>query len=114
MHNMRKLAALSLVALALVLGSSTVFIPAVRGQAGLSTGSIQGTILDPNGASVPDGKVTITSKATGQSTTPQVTSTGEYSSGPLTPGVYVLKIEAPNFKVVEETITVQVGRVSSG
>ncbi len=65
------------------------------GQAGLSTGSIQGSVLDPNGSSVPAAKVSITSKATGQTTTPEVTSTGEYNSGPLTPGIYVVRIEAP-------------------
>src|SRR6202790_3716087 len=84
------------------------------GQAGLSTGSIQGAILDPNGSSVPNAKVSITSKATGQTTTPEVTSTGEYNSGPLTPGVYVVRVEAAGFKVFEKTITVQVGGVSSG
>jgi hypothetical protein len=84
------------------------------GQAGLSTGSIQGAVLDPNGSSVPSAKVTITSKATGQTMTPEVTSTGEYNSGPLTPGVYVVRVEAGGFKAIEKTITVQVGGVSSG
>jgi hypothetical protein len=84
------------------------------GQAGLSTGSVQGAILDPNGSSVPGAKVSITSKATGQTANSEVTSTGEYNSGSLTPGVYVVRVEASGFKVVEKTITVQVGVVSAG
>jgi hypothetical protein len=93
---------------------SLALAPAAHAQAGQSTGSISGTILDPNGASVPNAKVTITSKATGQVTSPAVSSAGDYTSGPLTPGDYRLKVEASGFKAVEETITVQVGVISSG
>ncbi len=83
-------------------------------QATISTGSIQGTILDPNGAVVPSAKVTITNRATGQQLTPEVTSSGTYNSGPLQPGDYLVRVEASNFKVIELPVTVQVGVVSSG
>jgi hypothetical protein len=86
----------------------------VAAQATVSTGSIQGTILDPNGASVPTAKVTITNKGTGQKITPTVTSAGEFNSGPIVPGDYALRVEAAGFKVVEKTIFVQVGVISSG
>ena len=36
-------------------------------QTTVSQGSIQGTVTDPTGAVVPDAKITITNKATGQS-----------------------------------------------
>lgn len=86
----------------------------VAAQATVSTGSIQGTILDPNGASVPAAKITITNKGTGQKITPVVTSAGEFNSGPIAPGDYVLRVEAAGFKVVEKAITVQIGQISSG
>src|SRR5689334_21174991 len=88
--------------------------PPIGAQATVGTGSIQGTILDPNGAAVPQAKVKISSKETGQTITPEVTSSGEYNSGALKPGVYVVRVEAAGFKAVETTITVQVGIISNG
>jgi len=86
----------------------------VAAQATVATGSVQGTILDPNGASVPAAKVTITNKGTGQKITPAVTSAGEFNSGPIAPGDYVVRIEAAGFKAVEKAITIQIGQISSG
>jgi hypothetical protein len=100
--------------LALFVGSSIVLPPNAYGQAGLSTGSIQGTILDPHGATVANAKIKITSKATGAKGSPEVTGTGTYNSGPLVPGEYVIRVEAPGFKAVEETMTVQVGNITPG
>ncbi|MCU1241505.1 MAG: Oar protein [Candidatus Acidoferrum typicum] len=87
--------------------------PAVQAQAGLSTGSIQGAILDPHGATVASAKVTITNKATGAKIAPVVTPSGEYNSGPLSPGDYVVRLEAAGFKAVEKTVTVQVGNITA-
>jgi hypothetical protein len=103
-----------LAAVVLFAGASLLAPANANAQATISSGSIQGTILDPNGATVSDAKVSITSKATGQVTSPEVTSAGDYSSSGLLPGIYVVRIEAPGFKAVEKTITVQVGVVSSG
>src|SRR5215470_17996213 len=93
--------------------AALVCAPGTFAQAGLSTGSIQGTILDPHGASVPGAKVTITSKATGAAQTPEV-SGGSYNSGPLIPGDYVVRVEAQGFRAVEQTMTVQVGNITPG
>ena len=82
-------------------------------QATISTGGIQGIISDPQGAAVPTAKVTITSKGTGAAITPPVTSSGNYASGSLEPGEYLVRIQAPNFKTVEIPVTVQVGNVST-
>lgn len=88
--------------------------PAVHAQATVATGSIQGEILDPKGGTVSTAKVTVTSKDTGQKITPQVTSAGEYNTGALIPGTYVVRVEVPGFKTVERTTVVQVGQVASG
>lgn len=87
---------------------------AAHAQATISSGSIQGEILDPKGATVSTAKVTVTSKDTGQKITPQVTSAGEYNSGALIPGTYVVRVEVPGFKTVERSIVVQVGQVANG
>ena len=102
------------VVLALTVGINLAFVPAAHAQAGLSTGSIQGLILDPNGATVATAKVTITSKATGAKVSPAVTGAGEYNSGPLVPGDYTVRVEAPGFKATEKPAIVLVGNITSG
>src|SRR5579864_8579245 len=109
-HSMKIFALLSGLALLVMLAMPTH----VAAQATVGTGSIQGTILDPNGATVPAARVTITNKGTGQKITPAVTGAGEYNSGPIAPGDYVVRIEAGGFKALEKAITVQIGRISSG
>ena len=95
MHRMRLMTStFAILVLGVALGMNLMVVPSAHAQATISSGSIQGTILDPNGASVSTAKVSITSKATGQTTNPEVTSSGDYSSGPLSPGVYVLRVEA--------------------
>ena len=102
------------VILCLIIGMNAVITPVAKAQAGISTGSIQGTILDPNGASVAGAKVLITSKCTGAKIAPDVNSTGAYNSGPLVPCEYIVRVDAPGFRALEEKITVQVGNVSPG
>ena len=114
MRNWRKIALGTLVVLALLIGGSAALLPTAHAQAGLSTGTIQGTILDSKGGSVAAAKVTITSKGTGAKIMPEVTSSGTYNSGPLVPGEYVVRVEAAGFKAIEETFTVQVGNITPG
>jgi hypothetical protein len=84
-----------------------------RAQATISTGSVQGAVLDPKGAVVVSAKVTITNKDTGQKSNPEVSSAGTYNSGPLPPGTYVVRVAAQGFKTVEETVGVAVGIITS-
>ena len=67
-------------------------------QSTIATGSIQGTVTDPNGAVVPDAAITITNKATGQSNKTASTASGTYTSGALIPGEYQIRIEAKGFR----------------
>ncbi|HEY6348458.1 MAG TPA: carboxypeptidase regulatory-like domain-containing protein, partial [Candidatus Angelobacter sp.] len=83
-------------------------------QSTISTGSIQGTITDPNDAVVANANITITNKATGQSTKTTSSSSGTFSSGSLTPGTYEMRIEAQGFQTQVITIPVQVGVTASG
>ena len=83
-------------------------------QATISTGSIQGTITDPQGAAVVGATVTISSPSTGKSVTVTTDGAGLFNSGALVPGVYNVRITAQGFKTVSTALTVQVGSVSSG
>lgn len=82
-------------------------------QATVSTGSVQGTVTDPQGGAVPNAKVMISNKNTGQEFTLTTTSSGAFSSGALTPAIYSVRVEAASFKTTETTLTVQVGQVTS-
>jgi len=83
-------------------------------QSTISTGSIQGTVTDPNGAVVQNASVTITNKGTGQQIKTKTSSSGAYASGPLQPGAYEVRVEAPNFQTQVTQLTVQVGVTSNG
>src|ERR1700685_586550 len=75
----------------------------------VGTGSVAGTITDPKCAVGAGAKVDITNKAT--SAVIQVTSSpaGAYTSGPIVPGDYVVRIEAKGFKTASLPLVVQVG-----
>jgi len=87
--------------------------PTANAQATISTGSLQGAIVDPKGAVVVSAKVTITNKETGRKAEPEVTSAGNYNSGPLPPGRYLVRVAAQGFKTVEQTVDVAVGIITS-
>jgi len=64
-------------------------------------GSILGTVTDPNGAAVPNAKVTVTNVHKGTSDTVTTNSDGNYSATHLIPDVYSVKVEVPNFKTAD-------------
>src|SRR5437660_9095832 len=84
------------------------------GQSTIATGSIQGTVTDPNDAVVPNATVTIMNSATGEAKNVTTSSSGTFASGALTPGAYEVRIEAQGFQTVLTKIAVQVGVVTSG
>jgi hypothetical protein len=86
----------------------------MRAQTTISTGSIQGTIVDPTGAVVAGAKVTIADNSTGQVITQTTGSAGTYASGALIPGNYRVRVEAKGFKTLDETVAVDVGVTTSG
>jgi Carboxypeptidase regulatory-like domain len=96
--------------LAVLLALSTLLFS----QSTSSTGSIQGIVVDQTGAVVSGAKVRITRIATGQVVNVTSTSAGAYTSGALTPGDYVVHVEAPGFKTAELPLNVQVGVTTAG
>ena len=86
----------------------------MRAQSTVATGSIQGTVTDPNDAVVANATVTITNVATGEVKKVTSTSAGTFASGALIPGDYEVRIEASGFQTVLTRIAVQVGVIATG
>src|SRR5437763_7990228 len=74
---------------------------ALAAHAQVTSGNVRGIVTDPNGAVVPNAKVTITQKSTNISQTTQTTDTGDYEIRGLIPADdYAIKIEAASFKTL--------------
>src|SRR5215469_4052211 len=86
----------------------------VLAQSTVGSGSIQGTVTNQLGAAQSGAKVTITSKATGAALRFTTSSTGTYSSGPLQPGSYTVRVESTGFKTVALALNVEVGVATAG
>ena len=80
----------------------------------VSTGSIVGKVSDPQGKVLGDTKVEITNKATAAVIHVTTSSEGWYSSGPIQPGTYIVRVTAKGFNRAELPIVVQVGNMANG
>lgn len=63
-----------------------------------TTGTLRGQVLDPQGAVVPNAKVTVTNDATGVEESTATTSAGTYIFPSLLPGHYTVKVESAGFR----------------
>lgn len=96
----------SMISLALIMMSLTPAILAAQQP----TGSIEGTVTDAQGAVVPGATITVRGVGTGFSRTGNSGDSGHYKFLQLPPGVYEVKVTAPNFKAsVANNIEVAVG-----
>ena len=87
--------------------------PALLLMAQVPTGTIVGTVTDPQGAVVVKAKVSITNKDTGASRVVETKSDGSYTAPSLPPGNYLVRAEAPGFKVLDRTVEVLTGATVS-
>src|SRR5437868_3890422 len=86
-----------------------VLVCVLAAHAQTTTGNVRGTVTDPNGAVVPNAKVTLTQKSTNFTQTAQTSSDGTFEFNNLQPATdYVISVEAANFK----TLTLNDVRVS--
>jgi hypothetical protein len=94
----------------LTLFSSVVFL----GQSTPGTGAIRGMVIDTAGVAVSGAQVTIGNKV--RASVVQVTTSpqGTYSSGPLEPGEYMVRMTMKGFKRVEMSVVVRVAAITSG
>src|SRR6185369_7498444 len=92
-----------------LLTCALMLVSASWAQSTNASGSIQGTVSDQSGAVVSSATVTITSDAKGQKITKTSTDSGTFTSGPLNPGPYTVRIERKGFQSVTMPVTVQIG-----
>jgi hypothetical protein len=95
---------------ALLLGLGLSILPAQT----VGTGSIVGLVTDAQGKVVAGAKVEISNKATAAVIHQMTSSAGWYSSGPIQPGSYSLRIEAPGFNATHLSLPVRVGNTTTG
>jgi Carboxypeptidase regulatory-like domain len=96
-----------------VLSLCILLVGAAFAQSTISTGSIQGTVTDPSGAVVSGARVSIRNRGTDKTAITASNSSGTFTSGALTPGDYLVRIEYSGFKTVEIPVTVQVNTTAS-
>src|SRR6476660_428173 len=87
-----------------------MFAAVFAGAQAIVTGSISGTVEDASGALVSGAKISATQLTTNRLYTTESTSAGVISLRNVPPGIYNVRIEAPNFRVFESTgLVVAVG-----
>ena len=97
----------------LLLGLVCLFAgPSSTAQVSYSTGTLRGTVLDPQGASVPKATVTVTNPATGVAATATTSADGSYQLISLNPGTYEVQVLAGGFeKIVAKGVVITVGQI---
>jgi hypothetical protein len=93
---------------AFLLMVSMLLITSAYGQ--VSGGTLNGTVTDPSGSSIPGAKVLIKNVATGVESNAETNGNGFYTVPNLLAGEYRLTISAPGFNTATETgVTMTVG-----
>lgn len=101
---------LTIVTVAILVG----FVPAMLAQSTIATGCISGVVTDPSGGAAGGVEVILANVNTGQSFSLMTTAAGLYTSGPIVPGNYSVKLDVKGFASVQFLVTVNVGTTASG
>ncbi len=103
----RSLSISSRFAFACVLAVSLLFTGAAFAQ---STATIQGTVLDATGASVPNAAVTVRNQNTGEERATQTDASGSYLVPSLPVGTYRIEVKASGMKtIIASDLVLEVG-----
>src|SRR5580704_1066074 len=90
------------IALAFILSSLVVAIPAAYAQA-QTAGEITGQVLDPSKAAISNAAITATNSATGAVRKAQTDSQGHYALTNLPVGTYSIAVEHEGFQQLKQT-----------
>ena len=97
--------------MALVLALVALFGFSALGQE--VTGSIQGTVMDPSGAAIPNAKVEVSGANLPQGLSAMTGSTGGYAFNNVPAGTYTVTATVTGFSTMKKTdVNVTLGRVS--
>lgn len=95
----------------LALAAALALTGSACAQSGSSTGTVRGTVTDPQGAVVPNAAVTIKNTETGTSRNVITSSDGAYQALSLNPGTYSVQVNVLGFdKVIVDQAVLTVGQ----
>src|SRR5947208_13678301 len=77
------------------------------------TADVKGVVTDPNGSSVPNAKITVTSKETGESRVVPADVEGRFAANQLKIGLYSVQAEAPGFRTAVTEALLRSGETSA-
>lgn len=86
---------------------AAIFCAVMQAQAQGRTGTIQGTVKDPNGAVVPNARVTIKQSVTGYTQTAQTDADGTFKLVNVPFNTYTVRAEAAGFQPVEQSVDLE-------
>ncbi len=82
-----------------------------KAQSGLTSGTVRGQVLDPQGAAIPNATVIVTNPATGTVRTVKTGADGAYQVPQLNPGTYKIEVSTAGFdKLTAQDVTLTVGQ----
>lgn len=98
-------------ALSIALAALSLFSVPAFAQVDVSTATLRGAVLDPNGAGVPHARITATNLSKEASQSTQTADDGTYNIPLLEPGAYDLIVESPGFaKAIIKGVQLSVGQ----
>ena len=87
-----------------VIALAVLFTAALPASAQLTTGSVGGTVKDPQGAVVPGATVTLVSETRGTKSVPVVTNAaGDFVFPNIPADTYTIEVEMPSFKTLRQS-----------
>ena len=78
-------------------------------QTAASTGTVQGSVTDETGTAISEAKVTITNQANAQTTSVKTDASGNFTSGALNAGDYVVRVDSKQFISANRLVKVEGG-----
>ena len=88
---------------------AALLLCAVVAEAQVDRATLTGVVRDASDAVLPKARITVTSLATGASSTATTSSEGVYLVVNLTPGEYLVQAEATGFQRYEQTVSLELG-----
>jgi hypothetical protein len=110
----RSLLTRAIVRASLLFFASVVITTVLVAQSTSGTGGIRGMVVDQSATPVVGASVSVINKSNGAVLHVTTTSIGIYSSGPLQPGDYVVRVEAKGFKKAELNVITRVSVTTGG